>query len=105
MSNQEEDTEEQRKLIRMKMIYGALEQGWSVKKADNDSKTFEFTKNKSLDDDYKGLVVFCKNSSNVCDDIQKHLENLKEKKAEKKTDKKVDKKPERSISTPVTKNN
>jgi hypothetical protein len=98
-SQKEEETEEQKKLMRMKMIYGALEQGWSVKKADNDSKTFEFTKNKSLDDEYKGLVVFCKNSSNVCDDIQKHLENLKDKKA----DKKPDKKPERSISTPVTK--
>jgi len=97
---EEEETEEQKKLMRMKMIYGALEQGWSVKKTDNNSKTFEFTKNKSLDDDYKGLVVFCKNSSNVCDDIQKHLENLKEKKADHK---KADKKPERSISTPVTK--
>jgi hypothetical protein len=43
--NQKEDeqTEEQKKLLRMKMIYGALEQGWSVRKADNDSKTFEFT--------------------------------------------------------------
>ena len=88
------DKEEQ-KIIRMKIIYEALEQGWSVKKSDNDPKTFEFTKNKSLEEDYKGLVVFCKNNnSNICDDIQKHLE-LK---------KKIDKKYERSVSTPIIKN-
>jgi hypothetical protein len=97
--NLQEQTEEQKKLLRMKMIYGAIEQGWSVKKADNDSKTFEFTKNKSLEEDYKGLVIFAKNTnSNICEDIQKHLENLK------KIDKKTDKKHERSISTPIVKN-
>ena len=89
-----EEIEEQKKITRMKIIYGALEQGWSVKKSDNDPRTFEFTKTKSLEEDYKGLVVFCKNnSSNICADIQKHLE-LK---------KKIEKKHERSVSTPVTK--
>jgi hypothetical protein len=52
-----------------------------------------------LNEEYKGLVIFCKNNSNnICDDIQKHLENTK------KTDKKPDiKKHERSVSTPITK--
>ena len=88
-----EDIEEQKKMVRMKMIYGALEQGWSVKKSDNNPRTFEFTKTKSLEEEYKGLIVFCKNNINICDDIQKHLE-LK---------KKIEKKHERSVSTPVTK--
>lgn len=92
-----EEIEEQKKIMRMKMIYGALEQGWSVKKSDNDPRTFEFTRTKLLEEDYRGLIVFCKNNSlqplNICDDIQKHLE-LK---------KKSDKKHERSVSAPITK--
>ena len=47
-----------------------------------DSKTFEFTKSQSIEDDYKGLVVFSKSNKigdrqNICDEIQKHLENIK----------------------------
>ena len=79
MSQSEE--EEHKKQMRMNIIYKALEDGWAVKKSENDSKTFEFTKNKSLKDDYKGLVIFSKsnistNGLNICDDIQKHLENI-----------------------------
>ncbi len=73
MSSQNE--EDQKKLIRMNIIYKALEDGWSVRKSNNEAKTFEFTKNKLLEDEYKGLVIFSK--ANICDDIQKHLENLK----------------------------
>jgi hypothetical protein len=91
--------EDQKKLIRMNIIYKALEDGWSVRKSGTDSRTFEFTKNKSLENDYKGLVIFSK--SNICDDIQKHLENIK-----RSDDKKTDKKPDtkRSVSTPIIKN-
>lgn len=92
-----QDEEEQKKIIRMKIIYRALEDGWSVKRSDTDSKTFEFTKNKSLDDKYKGLVIFGRNgSANICEDIQKHLENLS-------SQKKAEKKYERSVSAPITK--
>lgn len=92
---------EQKKLMKMNIIYKALEEGWSVKKSDIDSKTFEFTKNRSLEDDYKGLVIFSK--TNICDDVQKHLDNVK-KNGEK--EKKIDKfdKSKRSVSTPIIKN-
>jgi len=95
----QENQEERKKMIRMNIIYKALEDGWSVKKTENNSKTFEFTKNKSLENDYKGLVIFSKsaNNKNICDDIQKHLDNLK-------TSEKSEKKPTRSVSTPIIKN-
>jgi archaellum component FlaF (FlaF/FlaG flagellin family) len=100
------EEEEEQKLTRMSMIYKALEDGWSVRKTDNTDKTFEFTKYKSLENDYKGLVVFGRNNNsftqvnNICDDIQKHLENkIKTNINIKKTDSK------RSVSTPVTKTN
>lgn len=97
----EKNDEEQKKTIRMNIIYKALEDGWSVRKSDNNSETFEFTKNKSLEEDYRGLIIFSKsNNANICEDIQKHLENLKEKLKDKD---KRDKKHERSISTPVIK--
>lgn len=87
-SNEEKASE------RMKIIYKALEDGWSVKKSNTDSKTFEFTKNQSLENDYKGLVIFSNSINCISEDIQKHLENIK----------KYDhKKPERSISTPIIK--
>jgi hypothetical protein len=96
MSNINE--EDQKKMVRMNIIYKALEDGWSVKKSNADSKTFEFTKNKLLDNDYKGLVVFSK--TNICEDIQKHLENIK-------NDHKIDEQKaisKRSVSTPIIKN-
>jgi len=92
--------EEQKKLVRMNIIYKALEDGWSVKKSDNNSKTFEFTKNKSLEDDYKGLIIFSK--SNVCDDILQHLENIKKiEKSSEKTSEKNHQESKRSVSTPI----
>ncbi len=90
-------SEEQQKIVRMNVIYSALENGWSIKKSVTDSKTFEFTKNQLLDDEYKGLVVFSK--SDVCKDIQSHLENIK-----KNENKKIDEKGKRSVSTPIIKN-
>lgn len=44
--------EEKKKLMRMKTIYKALEDGWTVKKSDSTPKTFEFTKgnSKTVDD-------------------------------------------------------
>lgn len=100
-----QNEEERKKIMRMNIIYKALEDGWSVKKSDNDSKTFEFTKNKSLEEEYRGLVIFGRNNGSICDDIQKHLENLNDRKKIDKPDKvdKTDKKHERSVSTPVTK--
>ena len=95
--NTSTNEEEQKKILRMNIIYKALEDGWSVKKSNIDSKTFEFTKNKSLENDYKGLVIFSK--SNICDDIQKHLENLK------KCDERPNEKGKRSVSTPIIKKN
>jgi hypothetical protein len=89
--------EEEKKTIRMNIIYKALEDGWSVKKSNVGSKTFEFTKNKLLENHYKGLVIFSK--SNVCEDIQKHLENIKR---DDKLD--LDQKGKRSVSTPIIKN-
>jgi hypothetical protein len=38
------DHEEIKKNVRMNTIYKALEEGWTVKKSEKDSKTFEFTK-------------------------------------------------------------
>lgn len=75
--------EEYKKTLRMNIINKALEDGWSVKKSNSDSKTFEFTKNESLENDYKGLVIFSK--SNICEDIQKHLNNLEKIKNSKMT--------------------
>lgn len=100
-SNDTDSEEDKKKAMRMNIIYKALENGWSVKKSSNDSRTFEFTKSQSLDNDYKGLVVFSK--SNVCEDIQKHLENVK--KHEQKHEQRYVKKPEgkRSVSTPIIK--
>ncbi len=99
-----QDEEEQKKQMRMNTIYKALENGWSVKKSGNNSKMFEFTKNQSLKDDYKGLVIFSK--SNICDDIQKHLENIDidKKDIDKKVKDKGDKNSKRSVSTPIIKN-
>lgn len=39
--------EDKKTYERMKFIYKALENGWTVKKIDTDSKTFEFSKKKS----------------------------------------------------------
>ena len=97
--------EEQKKITRMKIINDALEDGWTIKKSDIGPKTYEFTKNKLLDDDYKGLVIFSKSNTlgtsfSICNDIQKHLENIKKHSLldEKKPDTK------RSVSTPIIKN-
>jgi hypothetical protein len=103
MSTQNEEDEEQKKQMRMNVIYKALEEGWSVKKTGNDSKTFEFSKKKSLKEDYKGLVIFSKSAGpNICDDIEKHLENI-ERTDEKKGEKGA-KNSKRSVSTPIIKN-
>lgn len=91
-----EDNNDHRKITKMNIIYKALEDGWSVKKSGINSQTFEFTKSHSLDEHYKGLVIFTK--ENICNDIQNHLENLKNHESLEKT-KKVNSK--RSISTPV----
>lgn len=88
--------EEDKKTLCMNVIYKALEDGWSVKKSDIGSKTFEFTKNGMINNDYKGLVVIGKNY-NIMDDINNHLEQLRRcdiKRYESK----------RSISVPVKKN-
>ncbi len=105
----DQNDEEQKKITRMSIIYKALEDGWVVKKSNNDSKTFEFTKNKSLKDDYKGLVIFSKSNMSdvsgltICDDIQKHLENIK-RSDDKKDEKDDNKSSKRSVSTPIIKN-
>lgn len=95
MSSEEE---QERKKIYMDVIYKALEDGWSVKKSDNGSRTFEFTKNKKLHDDFKGLLVVG-NNEHMMENIQNHMDQLdliRSRKAKKKA---------RSISTPVTKLN
>lgn len=100
------DIEEQKKIIKMNIIYKALEDGWSVKKSNSDSKTFEFTKNDSINKDYNGLIIYSK-SSNIYQDVQKHLDcikNYKFNKKEHKDNQDKEKKNERSISVPLTKN-
>lgn len=84
-------SESVKKKMQMDVIYKALEDGWSVKKMNNE-KTFEFTKKQNqLEEKFKGLVIFSKNKTNICEDIQKHIENL---------DVSKDKKYERSFSVP-----
>lgn len=39
--------EDKKTYEKMKFIYKAIENGWSVKKSNNDEKTFEFSKKKS----------------------------------------------------------
>ncbi len=96
--------EEQKKTMRMNIIYNALEDGWSVKKSNVDSKTFEFTKTQQLENDYRGLVIFSK--SNICEDIKKHLENISTQRDIKKNDEpqRINDKSKRSVSTPIIKN-
>jgi hypothetical protein len=48
-------SEEDKKNERMKIIYKALEEGWTVKKSDNDKKTFEFSKN--ISNNFKGTIL------------------------------------------------
>ena len=94
MSTNEED----KKMSRMNVIYKALEDGWTVKKSPVDSRTFEFTKNQSMDFNYRGLIIFSTKPS-ICEDIQNHLENLR------KSDRGHSAPPakKRSISTPIIK--
>jgi len=79
------------------VVFKALDDGWSVKKSSNDTKTFEFVKKQSLGDDYKGLVVFLGGGNideDICNNVQKHLEL-------KSSVKEEIKKGKRSISTPI----
>lgn len=48
-------SEEDKKSERMKIIYKALEEGWTVKKTDKNKKTFEFSK--SISDNFKDTVL------------------------------------------------
>ena len=93
MSDDLED--EQKKLTRMHIIYKALEDGWTVKKSNNNPKTFEFTKNQSLGMDYRGLIIYS-NKTTICEEIQQHLESLKESEGSVKA--------KRSISAPIKTN-
>lgn len=79
---------------KMKIIYNALENGWSIKKSDTINKAFEFTKDVPIEEDYKGLVVFSKNS--MPEDIENHIRNIDRIKKQKSK--------KRSISAPVYKN-
>ncbi len=71
-------TDNEKKLERMNIIYKALEDGWTVKKSSLNSKTFEFSKNLSIDTQYKGLIIFSNNVS-MYEDIQNQLSNIKHK--------------------------
>jgi len=94
--NKIKDDAEQKKLNRMQIIYAALEDGWTVKKSDINPKTFEFTKNQSLDIHYRGLIILS-NKTTICEEIQKHLGALScHKELNHKTKK-------RSISAPILK--
>jgi len=101
------DDEDSKKLNRLNVIYKALEDGWTVKKSNINSKTFEFTKNQSLDSDYKGLVVFS-NKATICEEIQQHLDTRKSIKMQgsqgTQESQEIVQKTKRSISTPILKN-
>ncbi len=49
-------TEDKKTYEKMKFIYKAIENGWTVKKSNTDSKTFEFSK-KKLDDNKSELCI------------------------------------------------
>lgn len=89
------DKEEQKRITRMNIIYKAIEDGWSVKKSNKDSRTFEFTK--TVEKEHKGLLIIGKSTN----DVQKQYENINSVIDDKndKNDKK------RSMSTPIIRKN
>jgi hypothetical protein len=91
-------------LSRMNVIMAALNDGWTVKKSSLDSKTFEFTKNQSMDLNYRGLIIFSTKPS-ICEDIQNHLDNLNNVHKKIRDSQNMPKdRTKRSISTPISKN-
>ena len=86
---------QEKEQARIKIIMNALNDGWAVKRSLTNSRTFEFTKNQSLDPDFKGLILF---NINTYEDVQRQLDILQTVKKDKLV------KSRRSISTPVVKN-
>jgi hypothetical protein len=90
------DDEKKKLEERMHIIYKALDDGWTVKKSSTDSKTFEFTKNQSLNINYRGLIIFS-NKPAIFEELQKHLSVLNSYKGSD------DRNFKRSVSTPILK--
>jgi len=91
-------SDEEKKNIRMNVIYEALRNGWSVRKSDVGDSTFEFTKNQvpirpMTDDNKQGLIIFTKKTS-LLDEIKQHFENINTIKNSKNN------KLRKSVSTP-----
>jgi hypothetical protein len=87
-------SEEDKKTERMKIIYKALEEGWTVKKTNPDTKTFEFSKNNSTDPNFKGLVIYSNS------ELLNKIHDISQSYRTDKTDRKITK----SASVPIFKN-
>lgn len=75
MSDQREESEDQKKTSRMNIIYNALEDGWTVKKLLDKKNTYEFVRSNLIETEWKGLFIIS-TKSNTLEEIGDHITNI-----------------------------